>query len=89
MANQKEPGESNIAVVVRIKPQLDKSNKDTENYCVRANELSGKDIVVKTGASESFYKTYTFDKVLGPEATQETVFEEVVSPMLKEVSIFY
>lgn len=52
---------------------------------MRANGSRSRDVVVRTGASESFYKTYTFDRVLGPDSTQEMVFGDVVSPMLKEV----
>ena len=34
-------------------------------------------------------KTYQFDRVFGPEASQETVFDEVVSGMLTEVLMGY
>ncbi|KAJ3105285.1 kinesin motor protein cin8 [Phlyctochytrium bullatum] len=34
-------------------------------------------------------KTYTFDRAFGPEATQEAIFDEVVSPILDEVLMGY
>lgn len=67
------------------RPHTDKDSKDADCNCVCASGGRNREVVVRTGASESFYKTYTFDRVLGPESTQKVVFEDVVSPMLKEV----
>jgi hypothetical protein len=44
---------------------------------------------LKPSASEPLTKTYTFDKVFGPECDQETVYNEVVSGMLDEVLMGY
>jgi hypothetical protein len=47
--------------------------------------LKSRELTVKPSFNESTTKTYTFDKVFGPECDQPTLYEEVVSPMLHEV----
>ncbi|KXS09225.1 kinesin-domain-containing protein [Gonapodya prolifera JEL478] len=40
-------------------------------------------------SSEATHKTYTFDRVFGPESDQETIYNDVVQPILEEVLMGY
>jgi kinesin family protein 11 len=43
-----------------------------------------KEVTIKANSVDS--KTYTFDRVFGPGADQITVYNDVVVPILEEVS---
>ncbi len=51
--------------------------------------ISSRQKEVSVKIMENTSKTYTFDKVFGPESGQNTVFQEVVVPMLEEVLLGY
>ncbi|KAK9457402.1 P-loop containing nucleoside triphosphate hydrolase protein [Dipodascopsis uninucleata] len=74
--------ETNIHVVVRCRGRNDREVK--ENSGVVVSTTSAKEITVQTGPLALSNKTYTFDRVFGPEADQVMVYEDVVSPILEE-----
>lgn len=84
-----ESQETNISVVVRIRPRNSIEVNENSQVIVRSASLKSKEIYVKTGLGDAATKTYTFDKVFGPDADQEMVFNDVVSPMLEEVLMGY
>jgi len=47
--------------------------------------MSGREVKVQAVTKRNF----TFDRVFGPDATQETVYDEVVAPILQEVMSGY
>lgn len=48
--------------------------------------VSGKDVDLSMGPNALSNKTYAFDKVFSPAADQTIVFDEVVLPIVNEVS---
>ncbi|ORX55311.1 kinesin-domain-containing protein [Piromyces finnis] len=82
---EKELKETNIQVVVRLRPRSTKEITENSSICITTNGIKGKEIHLKTNSYESTSKTYTFDRVFGPEASQFLVYNEIVSPILREV----
>ncbi|OMJ13732.1 Kinesin-like protein CIN8, partial [Smittium culicis] len=72
--------EINIQVVVRCRGLSEKEKKDKTPRVITVPMITGKDVIYKSG---SVNRTYTFDKVFGPDADQETVYQEVAMPILK------
>ncbi|KAJ3329127.1 kinesin motor protein cin8 [Blyttiomyces sp. JEL0837] len=76
--------ETNINVVVRVRPRNGKEIKENSPVVVTTNGAKSKELFVRPNPQDSSSKTYHFDKVFGPEADQETIFGEVVAPILEE-----
>lgn len=74
--------ERNIHVVVRCRGRNDREIK--ENSGVAISVSGSKEITVQTGPLTLSNKTYSFDKVFGPEADQSMIYDNVVSPILEE-----
>ncbi|PVU92476.1 hypothetical protein BB561_003787 [Smittium simulii] len=81
--NSSEEKEINIQVVVRCRAMSEKEKKDKVQNLISVPLFSGKEVQYKL--SNNTVKTYTFDKVFGPNADQETIYKEVAMPILKEV----
>lgn len=47
--------------------------------------LRGREIALSMGPLALNNKTYSFDRVFGPEADQTMIYDDVVAPMLEEV----
>lgn len=78
---------TNIQVVVRCRGRSDREVKENSPVVVTATGgLRGKEITVSNGLMPPVSnKTYTFDRVFGPEADQAMIYDDVVSPFLEEV----
>ncbi|KAJ3115989.1 kinesin motor protein cin8 [Physocladia obscura] len=67
------------------------------NFCVNASPaivttsgVKGKELHIRANPSDpTSTKTYSFDKVFGPDADQETIYAEVVAPILEEVEFVF
>ena len=71
------------------RPRNAKEIRDNSPSIVSTAGAKGRELVLKPSVHEPLTKTYTFDKVFGPECDQETVYKEVVSGMLDEVLLGY
>ena len=80
---------TNIQVVVRCRGRSDREVKENSPVVVTATGgLRGKEITVSNGLVPPMSnKTYTFDRVFGPEADQAMIYDDVVSPFLEEVCL--
>jgi kinesin family protein 11 len=78
---------TNIQVVVRCRGRSEREVKENSPVVVTATGgLRGKEVTVSNGLLPPMSnKTYTFDRVFGPEADQEMIYEDVVGPFLEEV----
>lgn len=72
------PSECNIKVVARFRP-LNRSEKSSGYQEIVSFPAGSKDSVSIRG------KTYLFDRVFGPDATQANVYEEAAKPIVKDV----
>lgn len=80
--------ETNINVVVRCRGRNDREVRENSGVVVSTNGIKGSTVDLSMGPSALSNKTYQFDKVFSPAADQNMVFDEVVSPILDEVSGF-
>jgi kinesin family protein 11 len=73
--------------VVRCRGRSEREVKENSPVVVTATGgLRGKEVTVSNGLLPPMSnKTYTFDRVFGPEADQEMIYEDVVGPFLEEV----
>jgi kinesin family member 11 len=94
-ANNEEPPppppesyETNINVVVRCRGRSEREVKENSAVVVSTpGGLRGKEIALSMGPLALSNKTYTFDRVFGPEADQCMIYDDVVAPILEEVRI--
>eukprot|EP00039_Didymoeca_costata_P033143 m.40858 g.40858 ORF g.40858 m.40858 type:complete len:1102 (-) comp9716_c0_seq1:114-3419(-) len=70
-----------VDVFVRVRPQLSMEEKDEISVTVHQEEQKI-DLMDDKGHSNEF----AYDKVYGPEATQEKVYEDAVAPIVEQVS---
>jgi kinesin family member 11 len=80
---------TNIQVVVRCRGRSEREVKENSPVVVTATGgLRGKEITVSNGLVPPISnKTYTFDRVFGPEADQGIIYDDVVAPFLEEVCV--
>lgn len=79
--------ETNINVVVRCRGRNDREVKENSGVVVSTDGIKGKKVELLMGPSALSNKTYSFDKVFSSAADQGMIFDEVVSPILDEVSL--
>ncbi|KAL7751258.1 Kinesin- motor protein [Sorochytrium milnesiophthora] len=94
-----DPRETNIQVVLR--PRNEREIRENSAMILNVptssststsatTSLKTKDLQILQQPNErASFKTYTFDRVFGPEATQDTVYEDVAAPILHEVLAGY
>ena len=75
--------------LINSRPRNAKEIKENSQTVITTQGVKGKELTVKTSQMDSTSKTYTFDKVFGPDSTQQMVFDDVVSNMLSEVLLGY
>ena len=78
--------ETNINVVVRCRGRNDREVKENSGVVVSTDGARGKNVELSMGPSALSNKTYHFDKVFSPAADQSMVYDDVVTPILDEVS---
>ncbi|KAI8893164.1 P-loop containing nucleoside triphosphate hydrolase protein [Globomyces pollinis-pini] len=80
--------EANITVVVRVRPRNQREVRENSTTCV-ATSNNQVHVKANANASDATTKTFSFDKVFGPNVSQQQVFDDVVSGMLSEVLLGY
>lgn len=80
---------TNIQVVVRCRGRSEREVRENSAVVVTATGgLRGNVITVSNGLVPPMSnKTYTFDRVFGPEADQSMIYDDVVAPFLEEVCL--
>ena len=78
--------ETNIHVVVRCRGRNDREVRENSGVVVSTDGVKGKNVDLSMGPSALGNKTYHFDKVFSPAADQSMIYDEVVTPILDEVS---
>ena len=80
-----EKGDQNITVLLRIRPRNSREVKENASVIATASS-EAKQVSVKY--THELTKTFTFDKVFGPNSTQEHVFNGIKN-MVNEVFLGY
>jgi len=89
--------ETNIQVVLRCRSRSEREKDENSSSVVHIEGPTTKELTIETSAPVSSLgvvtlaptRTYPFDLVFGPEATQSMIYHDVVSPMLAEVLTGY
>lgn len=78
--------DTSIHVVVRCRGRNEREIKENSGVVLSTEGVSGKNVDLSMGPNALSNKTYAFDKVFSPAADQTIVFDEVVLPIVNEVS---
>lgn len=78
--------ETNINVVVRCRGRSGREVRENSAVVVKTDGVMGKHIDVSMGPNALSNKTYAFDRVFSQAADQSMLFDDVVKPILAEVS---
>lgn len=81
------PEDTNIHVVVRCRGRNDREIQENSAVVVSTEGANG--VELSMGPNALSNKAYHFDKVFSPAADQTTLFDDVVTPLLGEVSFLY
>jgi len=78
--------ETNINVVVRCRGRNDREIRENSGVVLSTDGVKGKTVKLSMGPTALSNKTYHFDKVFAPAADQSMIYDDVVTPILDEVS---
>ncbi|XP_075103400.1 kinesin-like protein KIN-5B isoform X2 [Nicotiana tabacum] len=77
--------EVNVQVLVRCRPLNDDEQRINVPKAITCNESKREVSVVQNVANKQVDKVFTFDKVFGPKAQQRSIYDQAISPIVKEV----
>jgi kinesin family protein 11 len=80
--------ETNINVVVRCRGRNEREVRENSGVVLSTDGVKGKSVELSMGPSALSNKTYHFDRVFSPAADQAMIYDEVVTPLLDEVTAF-
>lgn len=78
--------ETNIHVVVRCRGRNDRELRENSGVVVSVEGAKGKSVDLSMGPNALSNKTFHFDKVFSPAADQAMIYDDVVTPLLDEVT---
>lgn len=78
--------ETNINVVVRCRGRNEREVRENSGVVLNTEGVKGKSLELSMGPNALSNKTYTFDKVFSSAADQSMIYDDVVTPILDEVS---
>lgn len=81
--------ETNITVVVRCRGRSEREVGENSAVVVKTNGVMGQHVELSMGSNALSNKTYAFDRVFSQAADQSMVFDDVVKPILGDVSVNY
>lgn len=79
--------ETNINVYVRCRGRSEREVRENSGVVLSTEGVKGKSLGLSMGPSALSNKTYHFDKVFSSAADQSMIFDDVVTPVLTEVSL--
>ena len=79
--------ETNINVVVRCRGRNEREVRENSGVVVMTEGVKGKIVELSMGPNAISNKTYNFDRVFSQAADQSMIFDDVVKPILDEVSL--
>lgn len=94
---RQDDSETHIQVVLRCRVRSEREIQANSPGIVQIDSAKTKELTIETSAPTSSLgivtlpptRTYPFDLVFGPEATQSMIYHDVVGPMLDEVMMGY
>ncbi|CAN1775497.1 Kinesin-like protein KIN-5B [Linum perenne] len=77
--------EVNVQVLVRCRPLSDEEQRANVPRAISCNEQRREVTVLQSVANKQVDRAFTFDKVFGPKAQQRAIYDQAISPIVKEV----
>ncbi|KAI8110594.1 hypothetical protein M9435_002268 [Picochlorum sp. BPE23] len=77
--------ETNVQVIVRCRPRSEEEVEHRTPEVVTCDALHKEVQLTQSVGGKQFNRKYHFDRVYGPETTQEMLYETAVAPMVDEV----
>ncbi|CAN1275074.1 Kinesin-like protein KIN-5B [Linum perenne] len=77
--------EVNVQVLVRCRPLSDDEQRANVPRAISCNEQRREVTVLQSVANKQVDRAFTFDKVFGPKAQQRAIYDQAISPIVKEV----
>jgi kinesin family protein 11 len=77
---------TNINVFVRCRGRNEREVRENSGVVVTTDGVKGKTVELSMGPNALSNKTYHFDRVFSPAADQIMIFDEVLKPILGDVS---
>lgn len=84
---EQDDEETNINVVVRCRGRNEREVRENSGVVLSTEAVKGKSLELSMGPSALSNKTYHFDKVFSSAADQAMIYDDVVTPILDEVSL--
>ncbi|XP_068341884.1 kinesin-like protein KIN-5B [Pyrus communis] len=81
---QDKDKEVNVQVLLRCRPLSDEEQKLNVQKVVSCNEQKREVTVMQSLNNKQVDKLFTFDRVFGPKAQQKSIYEQAISPIVKE-----
>jgi kinesin family member 11 len=78
--------ETNINVVVRCRGRNEREVRENSGVVLSTDGVKGHSLQLSMGPSALSNKTYHFDRVFSSAADQAMVYDDVVTPLLEQVS---
>ncbi|KAG8376449.1 hypothetical protein BUALT_Bualt09G0064500 [Buddleja alternifolia] len=78
---QDKEKETNVQVLLRCRPLTDDEQKSNVPKVITCND-SKREVTV---ASKQVDRLFTFDKVFGPKAQQRSIYDQAITPIVREV----
>ncbi|CAG8535975.1 7335_t:CDS:2, partial [Paraglomus occultum] len=87
--DKKGEKETNIQVVVRCRERNEREEKENSPIVVFTGlDARGREVQLRTSPLDKIpNKSFFFDRVFGPDANQQIIYQETVVPILEEASI--
>ncbi|KAL3628565.1 hypothetical protein CASFOL_027611 [Castilleja foliolosa] len=82
---QDKDKEVNIQVLLRCRPLADDEQRLSVPRVITCNDSKREVTVSQNVASKQVDRVFTFDKVFGPKAQQRSIYDQSISPIVKEV----
>ncbi|GFP98341.1 probable 125 kDa kinesin-related protein [Phtheirospermum japonicum] len=82
---QDKDKEVNIQVLLRCRPLADDEQRLNVPRVITCNDSKREVTVSQNVASKQVDRVFTFDKVFGPKAQQRSIYDQSISPIVKEV----
>ncbi|KAF3936602.1 Kinesin-3 [Dactylella cylindrospora] len=82
----RSPDETNVQVVVRCRGRSEREIKENSQVILSTpGGPRGNEVQMSMGPMSLANKSYTFDRVFGPEADQSMIYDDVVAPIVGEM----
>lgn len=78
--------ETNINVVVRCRGRNEREVRENSGVVLSTEGVKGHSLQLSMGPSALSNKTYHFDRVFSSAADQAMIYDDVVTPILEQVS---